>query len=49
MGVSIKTTEDGRKVEVIERSICVAGKREAVSLVPVSGRPKTPSPAHARP
>lgn len=39
MSTYIKTTADGRKVEVIEQSICLAGKREADSLVPVSAHP----------
>ena len=35
----IKTTEDGRAVEVIEQAICLAGKKEATSLTPVSQHP----------
>ena len=39
MSTYIKNTEDGRKVEVIDQYICLAGKREADRLVPVSGHP----------
>ncbi len=39
MSTYIKTTEDGRKVEVIEQAICLAGKNEATRLVPVGEHP----------
>ena len=39
MSTYIKTTEDGRKVEVIDQHICLDGKREAESLVPVRDHP----------
>jgi hypothetical protein len=35
----IKTTEDGRKVEVIDRAICLDEKKEAEHLVPISQHP----------
>lgn len=39
MSTYIKTTEDGRKVEVIDRAICLAGKKEAETLVTVNEHP----------
>jgi hypothetical protein len=39
MTTYIKTTEDGRKVEVIGRAICLNGKPEAYQLIPVSNHP----------
>jgi hypothetical protein len=39
MSTYIKTTEDGRKVEVIEQAICLAGKKEADRLIPISEHP----------
>jgi predicted Zn-dependent peptidase len=39
MSTYIKTTEDGRKVEVIEQAICLAGKKEADRLTLVSEHP----------
>ncbi len=39
MSTYIKTTEDGRKVEVIEQAVCLAGKKEAVRLIPVNEHP----------
>ncbi len=35
----IKTTEDGRQVEVIDGWVCLAGVREANSLIPVNEHP----------
>lgn len=35
----IKTTEDGRTVEVIDGWVCLAGVREASSLVPLDEHP----------
>ena len=37
--VLIKTTQDGRKVEVIDGWICLAGAREADSLIPLEEHP----------
>ncbi len=39
MSTYIKTTEDGRKVEVIEQAICLAGKKEADRLIPIGEHP----------
>ncbi|MFA5985581.1 MAG: hypothetical protein WC782_16300 [Methylococcaceae bacterium] len=39
MATYIKTTEDGRKVEVIDRAICLAGKKECEKLVHLSEHP----------
>ena len=39
MSIYIKTTQDGRKVEVIGKSICLDGKREADHLVAVIQHP----------
>lgn len=39
MSTYIKTTADGRKVEVIGSAIFLAGKQEADSLVPVAQHP----------
>lgn len=39
MSTYIKTTEDGRKVEVIDQAICLAGKKEADRLIPVGEHP----------
>lgn len=39
MTTLIKTTLDGRKVEVIGTSVCLAGVREADDLVPVTQHP----------
>lgn len=38
-GILIKTTQDGRPVEVIGRMICLAGRPEADHLVPVIQHP----------
>lgn len=35
----VKTTQDGRKVEVIDGWVCLAGVREANSLVPMDEHP----------
>jgi len=35
----IKTTQDGRKVEVIDGWICLGGVREADSLIPMDEHP----------
>ncbi|GLU32169.1 hypothetical protein WKR88_08395 [Trinickia caryophylli] len=37
--VLVKTTEDGRKVEVIDGWLCLAGVREADHLVPLLEHP----------
>lgn len=39
MSTMIKTTEDGRKVEVIGQAICLDGKQEATALVSVREHP----------
>ena len=39
MSTYIKTTEDGRKVEVIDSLICLDGRKEADRLVPVAEHP----------
>jgi hypothetical protein len=39
MTTYIKTTEDGRKVEVIDQAVCLGGKKEADRLVPVAEHP----------
>lgn len=39
MSTYIKTTEDGRRVEVIGRIICLDGKKETDRLVPVGEHP----------
>lgn len=35
----IKSTQDGRKVEVIDGWVCLAGAREADSLIPMEEHP----------
>ena len=35
----IKTTQDGRKVEVIDGWVCLGGVREAESLIPMDEHP----------
>lgn len=37
--VYVKTTQDGRKVEVIDGWVCLAGARESDSLVPLIEHP----------
>ena len=37
--ILIKTTQDGRKVEVIDGWVCLAGVREANNLVPMDEHP----------
>ncbi|QSA99303.1 hypothetical protein [Methylococcus sp. EFPC2] len=39
MSTYIKTTADGRKVEVVGQTICLDGKKEADYLVPVAEHP----------
>jgi hypothetical protein len=39
MTTYIKTTEDGRKVEVIGRAICLGGRPEAYELISVESHP----------
>lgn len=39
MATFIKTTSDGRKVEVIGMAICLDGKKEADRLIPVYEHP----------
>ncbi len=38
-GTLVKTTQDGRAVEVIDGWVCLAGAREADSLVPLDKHP----------
>jgi hypothetical protein len=45
----IKTTQDGRKVEVIDGWVCLAGVREANSLVPMDEHPNRQAIARAVP
>lgn len=45
----IKTTEDGRKVEVVDGWVCLAGVREANSLVPLQEHPNRQAIAKAVP
>lgn len=47
--VLVKTTEDGRKVEVIDGWICLAGVREADHLVPLLEHPNRLAIARAVP
>ncbi|MEW6168737.1 MAG: hypothetical protein AB1651_13725 [Pseudomonadota bacterium] len=47
--VYIKTTEDGRRVEVIDGWVCLAGVREADSLVPLIEHPNRQAIARAVP
>ena len=49
MGVLIKTTIDGRRVEVIEGVVCLEGKPEAGGLVPLSEHPNRQAIAKAVP
>ena len=45
--VHVKTTQDGRKVEVIDGWVCLAGAREAESLVPLDEHPNRQAIARA--
>jgi hypothetical protein len=45
----IKTTQDGRKVEVIDGWICLGGVREADSLIPMDEHPNRQAIARAVP
>lgn len=47
--VLIKSTQDGRKVEVIDGWICLAGAREADSLIPLEEHPNRQAIAKAVP
>ncbi|CAN0620957.1 conserved protein of unknown function [Burkholderia multivorans] len=47
--VLVKTTEDGRKVEVADGWVCVAGAREANRLVPLLEHPNRQAIARAVP
>ncbi|MDP9902735.1 hypothetical protein [Variovorax ginsengisoli] len=47
--VLIKTTQDGRKVEVIDGWVCLAGAREADSLIPMDEHPNRQAIARAVP
>ncbi|WP_018412910.1 hypothetical protein [Methyloversatilis thermotolerans] len=39
MAVLVKTTQDGRRVEVIDGAVCLDGKPEATRLVPLLEHP----------
>lgn len=45
--VHVKTTQDGRRVEVIDGWVCLAGAREADSLVPLDEHPNRQAIARA--
>lgn len=47
--VYVKTTEDGRKVEVIDGWLCLAGQQEADALVPLIEHPNRQAIAKAVP
>ena len=47
--VFVKMTQDGRKVEVIDGWVCLAGAREAESLVPMSEHPNRQAIARSVP
>ena len=45
--VWVKTTQDGRRVEVIDGWVCLAGAREADSLIPMEEHPNRQAIAKA--
>ena len=45
--VLVKLTQDGRKVEVIDGWVCLAGVREAESLIPLAEHPNRQAIARA--
>lgn len=45
----IKTTQDGRKVEVMDGWVCLGGVREANSLIPMDEHPNRQAIARAVP
>lgn len=47
--VLVKITQDGRRVEVIDGWVCLAGAREADSLIPMSEHPNRQAIAKAVP
>lgn len=47
--VYVKTTQDGRKVEVIDGWVCLAGAREADALIPLDEHPNRQAIARAVP
>lgn len=49
MSIYVKTTVDGRKVEVIGMAVCLAGKKEADRLVPVHEHPNRAAILNAMP
>ena len=49
MAVYVKSTEDGRKVEVIDGWLCLAGHRETDTLVPLIEHPNRQAIARAVP
>ena len=49
MAVYVKTTQDGRKVEVIDGWLCLAGHRETDTLVPLIEHPNRQAISRAVP
>lgn len=49
MNTYIKTTEDGRRVEVVDQVICLDGKKEADRLIPVAEHPNRAAILEAEP
>lgn len=49
MSVYVKSTEDGRKVEVIDGWLCLNGQREADTLIPLIEHPNRQAIARAVP
>lgn len=47
--VLVKVTQDGRKVEVIDGWVCLAGVREADSLIPLEEHPNRQAIARSVP
>ena len=49
MATLVKTTQDGRKVEVIGQAVTLGGKLEAVELIPVADHPNRAGILHVMP
>lgn len=49
MATLIKTTRDGRRLEVIGRAICLDGKLEAIDLIEVKAHPNRQAIRQAAP
>lgn len=49
MAILVKTTQDGRKVEVIGQAVTLGGKLEAVELMPVADHPNRAGILHVMP